>query len=179
MALLQSIGIIDVFALCHSLYARQKTLGAPKLGIRYLPIDDDVLDEWQILKSFLGRCTRLIEERGISWELTGSGLRWFDPGAVVPWRPGTDDEIEVHIGIVTHPLSRLYAGIESYSISWGEVLLSVVPAALRRSEQNAGPLRTVSLVLTLQKPATTPDQTQSYQTMADPNSPQQTTPNTA
>ena len=151
MPLLQPFGIVDVFALTHSLYARQKTLGPPKNGVRYLPVDEAVLDEWQILKSFLSKCGRLVEERGLAWHIAGAALRWLDPGVSLPWSPGVENEIEAHIGVVTHPLSRMYAGPEVYSLGWGEIVLSAIGPRLCRSDVNSSELRTVSLILTLRQ----------------------------
>jgi hypothetical protein len=152
MPLLQSIGIIDVFSITHSLYVHQKALGSPKQGVRYLPVTDEILAEWQILKSFLGRCQRILEERGLGeWHMQGAALRWLDPGATVPWSPGIEGEVECHIGIVTHPLSRLLAGPEIYSLGWGECVLSMIGPRLTRSDVNASELRTVSLILTLHR----------------------------
>jgi hypothetical protein len=151
MPLLQPFGIVDVFALTHSLYARQKALGPPKSGVRYLVIDEAVLDEWQILKSFLSRCERLLEERGLLWHIAGSALRWLDPGTSLPWSPGVESEVEAHIGVVTHPLSRMYAGPEVYSLGWGEVVLSALGPRLLRSDVNSSELRAVSLILTLKQ----------------------------
>jgi hypothetical protein len=152
MPLLQSIGIIDVFSITHSLYVHQKALGSPKQGVRYLPVTDDILAEWQILKSFLGRCQRILEERGLGeWQMTNAALRWLDPRATVPWSPGVEGEVECHIGIVTHPLSRLIAGPEIYSLGWGECVLSMAGPLLGRSDINASDLRTVSLILTLRQ----------------------------
>jgi hypothetical protein len=151
MPLLQPIGIVDVFALTHSLYARQKILGPPKAGVRYLVIDEAVVEEWQILKSFLAKLERLLEERSLDWHRTAAALRWLDPGVSLPWSPGIEGEIELHIGIVTHPLSRLYAGPEIYSLGWGEMVLSAVGPRLMRSDVNSSELRAVSLILTLKK----------------------------
>lgn len=158
MPLLQSIGIIDVFSITHSLYVHQKALGSPKQGVRYLPVTEEILTEWQILKSFLGRCQRILEERGLGeWHMIRAALRWLDPAAVVPWMPGTENEIEAHIGIVTHPMCRMYAGPEIYSISWGEVVLSAAGPRQGRSDVNSADLRTVSVILTLHRQVETRD----------------------
>ena len=152
MPLLQPLGIVDVFSITHSLYVHQKALGPPKLGVRYLPVTEEILSEWQILKSFLGRCQRIMEERGITeWHMTAAALRWLEPGATVPWVLGTEGEIEAHIGLLTHPLSRMYAGPEVYSPGWGEIVLSAAGPRLGRSDVNSSDLRTVSLILTLRR----------------------------
>ena len=84
MPLLTSLGIIDVFALTHSLYARQKKLGPPNNRVRYLAIDEEVLADWQILKTFLNKVSRTIEQRNLPLNIVDFGLPLARPRRLDP-----------------------------------------------------------------------------------------------
>lgn len=160
MPLIRPITWVDVWGLSHSLYARQNHLGKPHHGVRRLALLDDgkatsAMKGWRNAEIFLRRLRRLVADAMPQLEIARAELEMLDPGAGLPWTLGNDEAGEVHIGIVTNPAARIFAGIESWSVGWGEAVLSMPGAHTVRSAVNGGDAPRVHLILTLQK---SPDQ---------------------
>jgi hypothetical protein len=114
VSLLVPLGPLDVWPLCHSMYARQKKLGKPTDGVRRLSVIDGPynapeLRDWAILKNMISRCRKLLDRATPNVEVHAVDVEMMDPGASLPWTPGKDGEIEAHIGVVTNPFARICA----------------------------------------------------------------------
>lgn len=154
--LLTPIHWLDVWQLCHSLYARRQKLGKPQNGVRTLTlIDGDwkapELKDWATLTNMLSRCTRLLRERAPDCRISAAAIECLDPGAVIPWEHGSDDEVEAHVAIVVNPFARLFAGLETYCPGWGEVVLLSPSTRAMKSAVNMGETPRIHLILTMTK----------------------------
>lgn len=156
--LLQPLLWLDVWALSHSLYARQARLGAASDGVRRLVLSEgprpaDVLKDWKTLDTMLTRCRRVLAGYAADWDIDRAELEWLERGAVLPWTRGADDAAEAHLCLVTNPLARLYAGPEMYAPRVGEMVLSSPNGRAWRGAGNHGETPRVHLVLTLRRRA--------------------------
>lgn len=152
--IIRPVALVDVWPLAHSLYARQAELSKPVDGVRtFLALDggwrSPELRKWKILANLLSKGKRLLAGQMPNLEIVKAALEMLDAGAATPWIAGKDDEAEVHVGIVTNPGAQLCAGIERWSVGWGEAVLSMPGSRAQHCAVNFGEMARVHLILTL------------------------------
>lgn len=154
MNLIRPLTVIDVWGLSHAIYARQNKLGAAVHGVRRLVIERDgksQIRDWRNADIFLKRAKRLLDAAMPDVEIAKAEFEMIDPGGAVHWAWGSDESVEVHVGIVTNPAARLHAGIESWYVEYGQVVLFSPGGRVMCSATNGGETPRVHAIFTLRK----------------------------
>lgn len=152
MNLIRPLTFVNVWGVSHALYARQNRLGKPTGGVRRLVIEEggkSQIREWRNAEIFLKRARRLLSGAMPNAEIARAEFEMIDPGGATPWSFGSDESVEVHVGIVTNPLARVYAGIESWSVEYGQCVLFQPGGRVMRSAVNGGESPRVHAIFTL------------------------------
>ena len=159
MSLFIPLGWIDTWALSCSLRAKQKDLVDAGPGFRAMDVLGADKARWQTALNVVARVRRRLREAQqalpalMSYEIAEASLQQLDARAVLPWDGGAPQEIVLHVGIVTNPFCRLYAGVEIWSLGVGDVVALAAQPAIQRCEANHGDTARVHLCVTLrQKP---------------------------
>jgi hypothetical protein len=149
MPLILPLGWVDTWALACVLRRQQRDLRAEEDGALRLRLSDeagdhpDLKSRWQLAGNVIGRARRRLREARqaipalAAFDIVSVDLESLPGGTVVPWSQG-EDEISVHIGIVTNPEARLYVGTEMWSLGVGYVVALTPAARVFRSAANFG-----------------------------------------